>query len=30
MYNELQRNERLMLCPHCGRIMYWEDRDDNV
>lgn len=30
MYNELQRNERLMLCPHCGRIIYWEDRDSNA
>lgn len=27
MYNELQRNENLMVCPHCGRIVYWEDRD---
>ncbi len=26
MYNELQRNDRLMLCPHCERIIYWEDR----
>ncbi|MBW2598718.1 MAG: hypothetical protein JRC60_01180 [Deltaproteobacteria bacterium] len=30
MYNELRRNERLMLCPHCGGIMYWEDRDDDA
>ena len=30
MYNELRRNERLMLCPHCGGIMYWEDRENNV
>jgi len=27
MYNELQRNDKLMLCPHCERIIYWEDRD---
>ncbi len=27
MYNELQRNDGLMVCPHCGRIIYWEDRD---
>lgn len=26
MYNELQRNDDLMVCPHCGRIIYWEDR----
>lgn len=32
MYNELQRNDRLMLCPHCDRIIYWEDRngEDNA
>ncbi|MBW2631475.1 MAG: hypothetical protein JRC90_06890 [Deltaproteobacteria bacterium] len=30
MYNELQKSERLMLCPHCERIIYWEGRDDNV
>ena len=27
MYNELQRNDKLMLCPHCERIIYWEDRN---
>lgn len=30
MYNELQRNDNLMLCPHCERIIYWEDRDHDV
>ena len=30
MYNELQKNERLMSCPHCNRIIYWESRDDNA
>lgn len=27
MYNELQRNDTLMLCPHCDRIIYWEDKN---
>jgi len=26
LYNELQKPERLMLCPNCNRIIYWEDR----
>ena len=26
MYNELQKNNDLIVCPHCGRIIYWEDR----
>jgi len=30
MYNELQKSERLMLCPHCERIIYWEGEDNNV
>ncbi|MCD6487208.1 MAG: hypothetical protein J7K35_07770 [Syntrophobacterales bacterium] len=30
MYNELQKNERLILCPHCERIIYWEDRDNDA
>ena len=30
MYNELQRNESLMSCPHCERMIYWESRDDDV
>ena len=30
MYNELQRNDRLMLCPHCERIIYWEDRNTDA
>ncbi|MFC1814380.1 zinc ribbon domain-containing protein [Thermodesulfobacteriota bacterium] len=25
MYNELQRYDRLTLCPHCQRIIYWEE-----
>jgi predicted nucleic acid-binding Zn-ribbon protein len=27
MYNELQKFEELMLCPHCNRIIYWDNRD---
>jgi len=30
MYNELQRHDKLMLCPHCERIIYWEDRNADV
>ena len=30
MYNELQRNDRLMLCPHCERIIYWENRETDA
>jgi len=25
MYNELQRYETLTMCPHCQRIIYWEE-----
>ena len=25
MYNELQREDKLRMCPHCQRIIYWED-----
>ena len=25
MYNELQRYETLTICPHCQRIIYWEE-----
>jgi len=28
MYNELQKFEALMLCPHCNRIIYWDNRED--
>jgi len=27
MYNNLQKYEELMLCPHCNRIIYWDNRD---
>lgn len=27
-YNELQRNEKIMVCPHCDRILYWGDHED--
>jgi len=30
MYNELQKSERLMLCPHCERIIYWEGGNDDA
>jgi predicted nucleic acid-binding Zn-ribbon protein len=25
LFNELQTNEKLMLCPNCARLMYWLD-----
>jgi predicted nucleic acid-binding Zn-ribbon protein len=28
MYNELQKNDELMTCPHCDRIIYWQDHAD--
>ncbi len=28
MYNELQQSEVLMLCPHCNRIIYWNDKNN--
>jgi hypothetical protein len=27
LYNELQKADRLMTCPHCNRIIYWENRN---
>jgi len=29
MYNELQTATMLMSCPHCNRIIYWENQEDN-
>ncbi|MEW6262935.1 MAG: C4-type zinc ribbon domain-containing protein [Thermodesulfobacteriota bacterium] len=29
-YNELQRNESLMTCPNCLRIVYWQDHQDFI
>lgn len=28
MYIELQKFAELMLCPHCNRIIYWDNRDN--
>ncbi|MDR0881032.1 MAG: C4-type zinc ribbon domain-containing protein [Candidatus Adiutrix sp.] len=28
IYNELQRNEKIMTCPNCGRLIYWRDHPD--
>jgi len=27
-FNELQRNDQIMTCPHCGRIIYWAGHQD--
>jgi len=27
MYNELQRQDTLQLCPHCQRIIYWKEAE---
>jgi predicted nucleic acid-binding Zn-ribbon protein len=29
LYIELQKYEKVMLCPNCNRIIYWEDRENN-
>lgn len=29
MYNELRKPEKLILCPHCNRIIYWESRESS-
>jgi len=28
LYNNLRKYEDIILCPHCNRIIYWEDRSD--
>ena len=28
IFNELQRNEKILNCPNCGRIIYWQDHPD--
>ena len=30
LYNELQKAPKLVLCPNCNRIMYWEDVNKEV
>lgn len=25
LYNEVQKNQEIILCPNCNRILYWED-----
>jgi predicted nucleic acid-binding Zn-ribbon protein len=27
-YNELQRNEKISVCPNCGRLIYWREHPD--
>jgi predicted nucleic acid-binding Zn-ribbon protein len=27
LYNELQRFDEVRFCPHCHRIIYWQDKD---
>jgi len=27
-FNELQRNDKLMTCPHCDRIIFWQSHED--
>lgn len=29
MYNDLQTTTVLMSCPHCNRIIYWQNQEDN-
>lgn len=28
VFNELQRNEKIIVCPNCGRIIYWREHPD--
>lgn len=28
VFNELQRNEKILTCPNCNRIIYWRDHPD--
>lgn len=28
IYNDLQRNEKILNCPNCGRIIFWRDHPD--
>ena len=28
VYNDLQRNEKILTCPNCGRIIFWRDHPD--
>jgi len=27
-FNELQRNDQVMSCPNCGRLIYWQGHED--
>jgi len=27
LYNEVQKNQEIILCPNCHRILYWENKD---
>ncbi|MBW2039909.1 MAG: hypothetical protein JRI46_10045 [Deltaproteobacteria bacterium] len=29
MYNEVQKNREIILCPNCNRILYWEGTKNN-
>lgn len=28
IFNDLQRNEKIMTCPNCNRLIYWRDHPD--
>jgi len=28
IFNDLQRNEKILICPNCNRIIYWQDHPD--
>jgi predicted nucleic acid-binding Zn-ribbon protein len=30
LYNQLQRNEQLILCPNCQRMLYWQPEGDEA
>ena len=30
LYNQLQRNEQLILCPNCQRMLFWQPEGDEA
>ena len=30
LFNQIQRNEQIFLCPSCQRILYWEPQEDEA
>jgi predicted nucleic acid-binding Zn-ribbon protein len=30
LFNQIQRNEQLILCPNCQRMLYWQREGDEA